>query len=384
MPKYLQKKIKDERGTWIPVYGRTPEELEAKLAARREAIELAKEMASNPYVWEYAKTWYNLNTKRLSDSRKSDYAIAINRHICPVIGELHMAEVTEDDIEKVMSRCEELSRSSQDKIVCALRNIFKAGKKAGVVKINPCEDLKAGGDKPKEKPALTDEQVKILLETVKGTPIKGFVMIGLYAGLRREEILGLQWDCVELEGKAPHIRVRRALRWKQNQPEVTEVLKSTAAHRDIPIPPQLVEWLRAEQKRSDSDFVVHNTDDGACSETAYKNYWKFITRRSTGPARRMIKQPDGTTEQETVQKNLGDYAPKSKVRITIDFLVTPHILRHTYATNLVLAGVNIKKVQYLLGHAKVETTLNIYTHLMENRPEDNIKDIQRAFRQPKK
>lgn len=95
-------------------------------------------------------------------------------------------------------------------------------------------------------------------------------------------------------------------------------------------------------------------------------------------------QPDGTSKAVTVEKKMGEYAPKSKVRITIDFHVTPHILRHTYATNLILAGVNIKKVQYLLGHAKVETTLNIYTHLMENRPEDLIRDIRMAFEKPEK
>ena len=43
--------------------------------------------------------------------------------------------------------------------------------------------------------------------------------------------------------------------------------------------------------------------------------------------------------------------------------ITPHFLRHTYATNLFYAGIDIKAAQYLLGHANVETTLKIYTHL---------------------
>ena len=54
-------------------------------------------------------------------------------------------------------------------------------------------------------------------------------------------------------------------------------------------------------------------------------------------------------------------------------------MRHTYITNLILGGTNIKVVQYLAGHAKVETTLNIYTHLMQNRPEDNIGYINTVF-----
>ncbi len=96
MQKYLKKKIKDERGVYIAVYAKDPEELERKVAERLAEVERRKALASNPMVWQYAQTWYKLYTAHLSDSRKSDYAIAINRHICPVIGARHMLEVSED------------------------------------------------------------------------------------------------------------------------------------------------------------------------------------------------------------------------------------------------------------------------------------------------
>ena len=47
---YLKKKVKDERGVWVPVYANTPEELEAKVAARLVQIEEAKALADNPFV----------------------------------------------------------------------------------------------------------------------------------------------------------------------------------------------------------------------------------------------------------------------------------------------------------------------------------------------
>lgn len=200
MQKYLKKKIKDERGVYIAVYAKDPEELERKVAERTAEIEHRKQLAENPLVWQYAQTWYKLYTPRLSDSRKSDYAIAINRHICPIIGARHMLDVTPGDIADVMLACADLSRSSQDKIVCALKKIFAAGEKAGVVRVNPCVDLRAGGKRAAEKEALTRQQMRTLEDAVVGTRIYPFVMIGLYAGLRREEILGLQWDCVHLDG----------------------------------------------------------------------------------------------------------------------------------------------------------------------------------------
>lgn len=58
---------------------------------------------------------------------------------------------------------------------------------------------------------------------------------------------------------------------------------------------------------------------------------------------------------------------------------TPHIFRHTYATNLYYAGIDVKKCQYLLGHSSIEMTLKIYTHLDSKRSDkedfDKINDF---------
>ena len=374
MQKYLKKKIRDERGVYIAVYAKTPQELAQKVAERTEEIERRKQLAENPLVWQYAQTWYKLYTPRLSDSRKSDYAIAINRHICPIIGSLHMLDVTPGDIADVMLSCADLSRSSQDKIVCALKKIFAAGEKAGVVRVNPCVDLRAGGKRAAEKEALTRQQMRTLEDAVAGTRIYPFVMIGLYAGLRREEILGLEWDCVHLDGAAPYISVRRALRWVHNQPVVSDELKSAAARRDVPIPPMLVGCLAEQQRTATGDYVISSSDGQPWSMTAYRNAWRYITRRQTGTAKR-------TEHGETVlrEKKLGETVRNSRVRITIDFAVTPHILRHTYITNLILSGANVKVVQYLAGHSKAEITLNIYSHLMDRCPEANLGAVLAAF-----
>lgn len=98
---YLKKKVKDERGVWIPVYAKTPEELEAKVAARLTQIEAAKALAANPYVYQVAADWYATTTQR-SFKRREDYRNAINRHICPVIGQSHISEVTTADVASVM------------------------------------------------------------------------------------------------------------------------------------------------------------------------------------------------------------------------------------------------------------------------------------------
>ena len=66
-------------------------------------------------------------------------------------------------------------------------------------------------------------------------------MIGLYAGLRREEILALQWDSVYLDAEAPYLTVRRAWHTEHNRPVILTELKTKAAERNIPLPTCLAE-----------------------------------------------------------------------------------------------------------------------------------------------
>lgn len=374
---YLKKKVKDERGVWIPVYAKTPEELEAKVAARLAQIEAAKALAANPYVYQVAVDWYATTTQR-SFKRREDYRNAINRHICPVIGQMHISEVTTADVASVMAAADGYSRSLQDKIASTLRQVFSYAEEQGYISSSPCGKLKAGGKKPAEKSALTPAEQAMLLRVVSGQQIEGFVRLGLFAGLRREEILGLMWDCVVLDGPAPHVKVRRALRWEHNRPIVSDALKSYAARRDVPIPPQLSNWLR--ERQAASGYVICTKAGQPWSEASFKSAWGYIKRRQTGTASRQRLDPKTRKLCKVqVEKKLGDKVPNSAVTIEIDFPVTPHILRHTYATSLLMAGTNIKVVQHLLGHEKVDTTLNIYTHLMERSAEANIGAVCAAF-----
>ena len=121
--------------------------------------------------------------------------------------------------------------------------IFTAAKESKVIKNNPTTNLssKTGGIPQEDKIPLTDEQVERLLDAIKGLPPYVFVMIGLYAGLRREEILGLKWDSVYLDTDAPYLTVRRAWHTENNRPVIMTELKTPAAHRDITLPDCLVE-----------------------------------------------------------------------------------------------------------------------------------------------
>ncbi|MCL2212746.1 MAG: site-specific integrase [Oscillospiraceae bacterium] len=353
-----RKQVKKLGGGYTSLYDRDKKKLERKYKEYMWLYEEGVAIHDNMTVAEYAQRWYKLNTAELSAARCFDLRNAINKHICPHIGDKKMKNVTPDDVCAILVGMKDMSQSSQIKVVSTLKRIFGAAEENRIIQRSPCNTLKAKGYKAKEKTPLTAEQSQVLLNAVEGTSAHLFIMLGLYTGMRREEILGLKWDCVHF-GFTPHIQVRRTLIFEDNvRPVLSDKLKSNAAKRDIPIPPVLVDYLLNIERSS--DFVICNRDGKMYTYTAFKNMWANVTRR-------MLKEG----ESQSVTSH--------GVERSIDFKVTPHILRHTYITNLIMAGVNIKKVQYLAGHAKVDITLNIYSHVVDNTPASLMGDVMSAF-----
>lgn len=370
---YYRKKLRHPvTGEYKDVYGKTRAELEEKCEAVKAAWAAEIRAAESPYLFQYAADWYARLQAGWSAPRRAEIAREINNNICPVIGAKRLCELTSDDCMDVMAARAGKSRAAQKKTLQVLRRILTAAEQAGKLPRDPSRGIKPGGAPAKEKEALTPAQQKILLDAVRGATIELFVKIGLYAGLRREEILGLAWRDVCLDGKAPHLDVRQALRWpSNNRPEISATLKSAAAWRSVPLPPPLLAELKKRyaedekraQELSGALTVVHNAAGEPWTYQNYRAAWKVIEARTVKEGR-----------------PLGSAVPKHPaVKVTIDFDVTPHILRHTYITMLVLGGVDVRRAQYLAGHETADVTLQIYTHLMDHKPEDLLPDVSAVF-----
>ena len=320
------------------------------------------------FVFEYAAAFYSRRAPHLSAERQKLYQYQINKVICPVIGGKPIWDVTLDDLEDVLAARAHLSRRSQEDTVQILKQIFAAAEESDVIPKDPSRKLKAGGRLSAPKQALTEEQQTHLLAAVHGLKVEPFVMLGLYTGMRRGEICGLRWDCVHLDTKTPFIEVRRACRWPDKiRPEVKDELKSAAAFRDIPIPPQLVQYLQelkktVPEKAAPKRYVYCGDEGRPVSYSTFRRRWGTIKTRSTASGRA-----------------LGEKIPKHSVTVTLDFFPTPHTLRHTYVTRLVLSKMDLKRVQYLAGHADPEITLTIYTSLQKAQPDELAADVWAAF-----
>lgn len=370
--KYRKRLLDPATGKYsINIYASTIAEMRQLVAERRqelaaEADDLARLRSPSVPVYQYAALWHQLNTRKLKKGARDNHASNINNHICPVIGQMAVRDVRPDDIRRVMAGVEHLSKATQTKVLRTVRAIFRSAVENDLIAKSPCvESIKAAGAPTEEKLPLTQAQQRQLIDAVDGCPIRTFVLLGLCCGLRREESLALMWDAVHLDADTPWLEVKRAMRWEPNRPIIDTELKSRSAARRIPIPEPLLTHLR--DLPHECELVCHNRG-AAYSQTAFRQAWSRIESMTV---RDYTYTSNVTHKPVTLHLGIGDSVPyKPGVTVRLDFSVTPHQLRHTYITELFLAGADLKTVQYLAGHSDIRTTLNIYTHLMQNRPED--------------
>lgn len=377
---YYRTRILDADGKQVALYATTPEELYKKeRKARREVAEIIFRN-NNPTVADYCEKWLLMKSATISASTLKNYSNTVNKYIVAPLGNMYLSEVTTDDLLLALAPVANMTERMYDQVNMLLKCIFSSAENNHLIDYNPAVKVPASGGKPsKKKEVLTDEQAKVLMDAIRGLPPYVFIMIGLYSGLRREEILALQWDCVFLDEPTPYISVRRAWRTPKGKAEISTVLKSKAAKRDIPIPKCLVNCLRDVKANSKSDFVIANSNGEPLSESQFRNLWNYVDTR-TEKERPYYRYVNGRPIKCALDLPLGSH-PKNNHSIvrSINFDVTPHQLRHTYITNLLYAGVDPKTVQYLAGHENSKTTMDIYAQIKYNQPEQLCAVVNAAF-----
>lgn len=198
--------------------------------------------------------------------------------------------------------------------------------------------------------ALTQEQMEAMLDTVNTRSPSGKRNLALVTllgdlGLRIGEALGLEMrDLVSEHGQLMAIKLRH--RKSRNGGQTLDLPRRTAA--------RMAAWLEAREELGLNGGAVFCT----------------ISRgRRVHPT----QDDDGFSEEMTVTelepgKPLSDsYARQLVARLAeragIEQRVTPHTLRHTAATLMLREGANLRVVQELLGHASIQTTARIYSHV---------------------
>lgn len=198
------------------------------------------------------------------------------------------------------------------------------------------------------------QDVPALIEKLKGTRLHVEAMVALFTGMRAGEILALKWGRVDLDKKI--IFVREAIEQTKIHGIRFKTPKSKAGRRDITLPDLLAEVLR-EHRKAQLEFRMQI---GAGKLAADSLLFSTINGDPIAP--------------NTVSSAWADLAQNLSIPE-----VTFHGLRHTHASQLIDAGVDIVTISKRLGHAKPDITLRIYAHLFRKDDGKAAAAINAAF-----
>lgn len=263
--------------------------------------------------------------ERYKPSVVREYERSLRLHVLPTLGGAKLSKIQRRDVQRL---ADEMLASGADpstirNALKPLQVIYRRAIEDGDLAVNPCERLRLPAIRGRRERIAAPAEAAGLIEALRPED-RALWGCAFYAGLRRGELRALLWDDVDLAGGL--IRVERSM---NSHGEAGEP-KSRAGRRGVPI----VAALR--------DLLVEH---------------KFVTSRDVGLV-------FGSSETQPFTPTAVRKRALTAWRLVGLDPIGLHECRHTFASLLIAAGVNAKAITAYLGHASIQTTFDLYGHLM--------------------
>ena len=291
--------------------------------------------------------------QKLERSTIKSYEEIARLHIKPLLGSEKLSKLTMPAVQSYLDGLlETRSKAMAGKAVRALSSIIAEAQRRGLVAQNVAKGVKVIRSKREKKKIVvpTKQDLRAMLEqaAIDFPDFRPLLLTAIFAGLRSSELRGLRKADVDLRSAEITIS-QRADQWGEiGSP------KSEAGHRTIPIPPMLVSVLREwmlRAPRSTLGLLFPNSEGGVRlhSNMLNREYWPLQVAAGLW---------------EPTERSGEDGQPV--VRARYDF----HSLRHAAASSWIKQHVDLKRLTTWLGHASVQTTLDVYGHLIRDQHGD--------------
>lgn len=269
---------------------------------------------------------YMVAERRLAPNTVEAYARDLNRYLAFIAREnsLQLKQCTRADLTRFFSfqQAQGLSARSLARMLSSIKTLYSYLIIEGVLDHNPFQDVRTPQLDKRLPVVMTREEVEALIlapdtGTHLGLRDRAFLEVLYATGLRVSEIIGLKMDTIKMEAGFIIVTGKGS---KQRVVPLGEIALGWLRHYLAQVRPVLM-------KRSVNSFVFVNRDGAAMSR---QGFWKLIK--------------------------------KYRLSAGIAKTISPHTLRHSFATHVLEGGADLRSVQMMLGHADIDTT-QIYTHV---------------------
>jgi integrase len=320
-----------------------------KRQAQAELTKLLSSADTGTYVDPHGETMAAFAARWLRDwaagnvSNKTfeRYEALIKVHVLPRIGSIPIQKLRAADLQKLYAGLTIADRTRLH-IHRVIHRMLKHAAQWSVVHHNVATLLDAPSVKSKEIEILTPAEIQRVLEALKGRTLYPIVAVALGTGMRRGELLALRWKDVDLDGAK--LRVEQSLEQTKRGGLVFKAPKTRHGRRTITLPASTVAVLRDHWK--------------ATLER------RLQLRQGKTPAGALVFATwDGNTRSPnamTKEWRRAVHAAKLKASF--------HSLRHSHASSLISAGIDVLSISRRLGHGSPAITLGVYGHLFK--PDD--------------
>ena len=357
----------DERGKVIKkyFYGKTQKEANAKKREYlngQEGLSLADRVTLECWAEEWCSVYLKGGTKH-KEVTSSILGVFID-----FMGKHRFVDAIRPRmIQSYAKHISDHSKSYVDKARRTISSFFSTAVDNGFCTSNPSDGIvwdyvKNGTHKalePNLRALVTDNWF------IHNTGV--WAMLMLYAGLRPSEALALRYEHV-YDG---YIHVIDGSGFEGGKLVIHEgQTKTESGQRNIPIVPPLQRMFDVLAARGNTEgLICRNAKGGDVTRSAYRRNWEYYWD--------MLEQIHNGRDPVGAGRRTDRY-PKDWKRLP---KIEKYDLRHTFCTTLFEAEVDVKTAQYLMGHASLDMTLKIYTHLSEQKQQHSYDKLLKHFDQ---
>jgi len=331
--------------TGVPVKGNNKH-----LAKERMYEELAKyqryqddkvDFSIDTMFVAYLESWLVNMKHSIEPTTYEAYKRNIDQRIIPYFKPLKLSvrDVTPAHIQHFVNHClETVSTNTVHRYLANISKCLNTAVKQNMIAFNPVSRI----DKPKKVTYrgvkfYNGEQISELLKRSKGDALEIIILLTIFYGLRRSEVLGLKWDAVDFQND--NITIRHTVVPGKGVLHKKESTKNESSYDTMPMPEMIKAKLKS-WKEKQAEYKLFQPSD--------YNKEEYVCTHANG----VLIRPGYVSQHfKVLLKNIN----------------MPHIrfhdLRHSSASYLLSQGFSMKEIQTWLRHKDIQTTMNIYTHI---------------------